>query len=229
MLREPIEPLSVYFGKEEKDPKFRGLSVFPKTKQPNGQPMPHWDDLSKWLKVQQAVWVFDAWKFLTFNVHLHPELESKWVAEWLADRRDIRKRIMAELRRELTRLVRPEPEFFFVLEGWSVRDRAPTRLHIHGGVAVLDPSEEPTIKAAVERACGHGVAGRKRTRRAVHFKPYTIERAAYINYLFKAERKADPRLPDRRLAMSQSTVGAARDFWHMLTGRLPWDQVDSSV
>lgn len=112
--------------------------------------MPHWNDPSKWLKVQQAVWVFDAWKFLTFNVHLHPELENKWVAEG----RDVRKLIMAELRRELSRLVRPKPEFFFVVEGWSVRDRAPTRLHIHGGVAVLGPIEEPMIEAAVERACG---------------------------------------------------------------------------
>lgn len=220
MLGEAIEPLSVYFGKEEKDPKLRKLSVFPKTKQPNGKPMPHWDDLSKWLKVQQAVWVFDAWKFLTFNVHLHPDLESKWVAEG----RDIRKLIMAELRRELTRLVRPNPEFFFVVEGWSVRDRASTMVHIHGGVAVLDPAEEPMIKLAVERACGHGVSDRQRPPRAVHFKPFTIERAAYMNYLFKAERKADPRLGNQRLAMSQSAVRAARDFWHMLTGRMPWDQ-----
>lgn len=218
MIGEPIEPLSVYFGKEEKDPKLRKLSVFPKTKQPNGAPMPHWDDLSKWLKVQQATWVFANWKFLTFNVHLHPELENKWVAEG----RDVRKLVMGELRRELTRLVRPKPEFFFVIEGWSVRDKGPTRLHVHGGVAVLDPAEEPMIKVAIERACGHGVAGRRRTHRAVHFKPFKVERAAYMNYLFKAERKADPRLGDRRLAMSQSAVGAARDFWHMLTGRLAW-------
>jgi hypothetical protein len=43
-----------------------------------------------------------------------------------------------------------------------------------------------------------------------------------MNYLFKAERKADVRLPERRLAMSRSMVSGARDFWHMLTGRLPW-------
>jgi hypothetical protein len=63
---EPIEPLSEYTGKPDwPNPHNPGpyqlpnITPYPVTKQEhNGRPMPRWEDLSQWLKVQVVTMVY---------------------------------------------------------------------------------------------------------------------------------------------------------------------------
>jgi hypothetical protein len=215
-LRRPIEPLSVYMGLEGVKPSWnRRLAPFPKRTQENGRPMPHWDDLTLWLKVQLAVMLMDEWSFQTFNIHIHPKLEAKLVAQG----RDVRAEIRDRLRKELA-VIRPGLEHFFVIEGWSKLTKAPTILHIHGGALIDAPGDGERIKDAAMRAAGQGIRGHPVTRRAKHGAEFTRAGPRYVNYLFKSVRRHDDRLEKRRLTMSRSIVDATRDFWHEITGRL---------
>lgn len=95
-LREEIEPLSVYLGKPgHKYNQF--LARFPQPKQLNGRPMPAWDDLSAWMKVQMVTAALNQWAFITFNIVIHPDLERRW----LGDDEDVRATMRDRVRREL--------------------------------------------------------------------------------------------------------------------------------
>jgi hypothetical protein len=180
--------------------------------------MPQWEDLSAWMKVQLSVMLLHEWSFHTFDIHLHSDLES----QWLRQGRDLRVTLRDRLRRELDKLVGPQREFFFVIEGWSKKARAPTVVHIHGGAAIYNDEEDENIETAAARACGHQLKGYSKQRRAVHGQPFTREGADYINYLFKSVTRKDERLPERRLTMSRSVVSATREFWNTITGRIAW-------
>lgn len=151
-LQEPIEPLSVYLGK----PGHRYnkvLTPFPVGQQLNGGAMPQWHDLSPWLKMQLAVMLLDQWQFQTFNIHIHRDLEEDWVKE----ERNVRATMRDRLRRELDKIVRPGLEHFFVIEGWSKKDKKPTLLHIHGGAAIYPETlfvEEETAEKRYEHVAG---------------------------------------------------------------------------
>lgn len=216
-LDENLEPLSVYLGKSG-NPYNHLLTAFPVRNQPNGRPMPQWEDLSAWMKVQLSVMLLHEWSFHTFDVHLHPNLEK----QWLTQGRDIRETVRDRLRRELDKHLTPKREFFFVIEGWSKQARAPTIVHIHGGAAIYDDEEDEKIEIAAARACGHGLKGYSRQPRAIYGQPFTREGAGYINYLFKSVTRKDARLPERRLTMSRSVVAATREFWNTITGRIEW-------
>lgn len=179
--------------------------------------MPAWEDLSAWMKVQMLAAALNQWEFWTFNINVHPELEAEWLQKGLDPRVMLRDR----LRRELDRLVRPRLEHFFVIEGWSNRTGAETHLHMHGGAAIYEPGEEDLIEQAAARAGGHHM-GRPSVGRAIHKKEFTRERAGYATYLFKNAKRADDRLPSRRLTMSRSAVGAARELWDTITGKIDW-------
>jgi hypothetical protein len=217
---EPIEPLSVYTGKPDK-PKPRNpgpyqlpnITPFPVTKQEhNGRPLPQWEDLSQWMKVQVVPMAYMG-DFQTFNINIHPDLESDWVSAGDDPRRKMRDRV----RKELDRAFDTGREFFFVIEGWSKDTQAPTHLHIHGGAALREAGDDLKIEEAVGRAAGHGLSGSSNIPRAIHSKPFRVEQAAYATYLFKAAKRHDPRLPVRRLAMSNSLTGTARLFWETIT------------
>lgn len=216
-LGEPIEPLSVYLGKPG-NPFNEALAPFPVKKQENGRPMPQWDDLSAWMKVQLAVMLLHEWTFHTFNIHIHPDLEKQWVGEGS----DVREKMRDRLRTELVKLGVPRREFFFVVEGWSKHTKAPTVLHIHGAAAIYNDGDGDNIEQAAARAAGHGLRGFSRQPRAVHGDEFTRAGPAYINYLFKSVKRPDARLPERRLTMSRSVVDGAREFWNTLTGRVDW-------
>lgn len=68
---EPIEPLSVFYGKETL-PASMDASPFPMITQGYGKPMPQWVDLSQWMKVTMATMVSSKWGLLTFNIDLDP-------------------------------------------------------------------------------------------------------------------------------------------------------------
>jgi hypothetical protein len=212
LYREDIEPLSVYAGKPNGSPDKR-LTVFPVRKQPNGLPMPHWNDLSAWMKVQLAVMAMNNWRVQTFNIHIHSDLEHDWVATG----RDPRKMMRDRLRKEFDRLVYPRLDWFFIIEGWSSKSSAETFLHIHGAAASFETGDDVKIMNAAGRAAGHGIKGFEDMPRAVHGRTFTRERAGYANYLFKASKRRDDRLAERRLTMSRSMVGGARDFWNLIT------------
>jgi hypothetical protein len=216
-LNEPIEPLSVYMGKPG-NPFNETLAPFPVGTQPNKRPMPQWNDLSAWMKVQLSVMLLHQWTFQTFNIHIDPKLEKQWLNEG----RDVREVMRDRLRRELDRHLAPRREFFFVVEGWSKHTKAPTRLHIHGAAAIYESGDGEKIEAAAARAAGQGLRGRKYQPRAVHSDPFTRAGPAYINYLFKSVNRRDARLPERRLTMSRSVVNATRDFWNTITGKIDW-------
>jgi len=213
---EPVEPLSVFYGKPEFDanpdiPWDAELTPFPIGIQENGWPMPKWDDLSQWMKVMMATMVGHQWDLLTFNIHLHPELERGLVAA-----QSVRPKLAERVRKHLGRAVGPGREFFFVIESYSKETLAPTILHIHGAAAVYQSGEADCIEAAIAAAAGH-VRGASKQPRAVHSKPFTTLRAGYGDYLFKFAKQFDPRLDDRRLVMSQSMTRAARDLWIDIT------------
>jgi hypothetical protein len=216
---EPIEYLSVYSVDPDRHiphnpspgwiPK---LTLFPITEQENGRPIPQWEDLSQWMKVQVVPMAYRG-EFLTFNVRIHPDLEDRWVASGA----DIRKKMVERIRKELDEALGKQREFFFVIEGWSKVTKAPTYLHIHGGAAIREPSERPLIEQAVGRAAGHGLTGFAKIPRAIDSELFHVEQAAYATYLLKAAHRPDPRLKDRRLSMSHSLTYVTRIFWELIT------------
>ena len=216
-VQAEIEPLSVYLPKRDHR-HHRYLNRFPVEKQVNGRPMPDWNDLSAWLKMQLAVMLLDEWELQTFNIHIHPDLERQWMRE----RRDPRVMMRDRLRRELDRRVRSRLEHFFVIEGWSKLQKAPTLLHIHGAAAIYpgELRDARNIMIAAARAAGHGLKGYSKQPRAVNGRMFTREGPAYINYLFKSVRRKDPRLSDRRFTMSRSATEGARELWNTITGRI---------
>jgi hypothetical protein len=213
---EQIEPLSVFYGKPEFEanpdiPWDAELTPFPIGIQENGKPMPQWEDLSQWMKVMMATMVGHQWDLLTFNIHLHPDLEQKLVAT-----QNVRTKLSERARKHLGRAVGKGREFFFVIEGLSTDTLAPTFLHIHGAAALYQAGEGDRIESAIAAAAGH-VRGASRQRRAVHSELFTKLQPAYGDYLFKFVKQFDPRLDERRLVMSQSMTQAARDFWVDIT------------
>lgn len=215
LLLEPIEPLSVYGGKQD-HPRGDKLTVFPITHQANGAKMPSWNDLTPWLKAQVLVMSFNEWHLQTFSVHLHRDLEDDCLKRGLDSRIVIRDRLRKRLRKLLPR----RPEYFFVIEGWSKKSKAKVPLHIHGGIFLEDPSEGPAVMEAVAKACGQGLRGAKPEPRAVHGRLFWREGPRYVDYLFKSVRKPDDRLNRRRLHLSQEAVGAGREMWGLMTE--PW-------
>lgn len=209
---EPVEPLSVFMGKEGRPPSWE-LSPFPMEKQDNGKPMPKWEDLSQWMKVMMATMAGHQWNLLTFNINLHPELEANLVNDG-----QVVRTVMAErVRKHLSRSIGNGREYFFVIEGHEKRSGGETGLHLHGAIAIYAPHERKVVEDAIAKAAGQDVHGRGRVKRSVHSKPFSMIRVAYGNYLFKFARKFDPRLDDRRLVMSQAMTGAARMLWSVIT------------
>ena len=204
---EPLEPLSVFYGKPDR-PSSWELSSFPMDKQDNGRPMPKWEDLSQWMKVTLATIVCHEWDLLTFNMNLHPTLEAELVA-----RGRVRSDLSERVRKHLTRVIGARREFFFVLQGHEKTTGAPTHLHIHGAIAAYGHEERKVIKEALAKAAGHGIRGRRIIARAAHAKWFETFRVAYPNYLFKFSLRRDPRLDERRLVMSHSMTRAAKMFW----------------
>jgi hypothetical protein len=164
------------------------------------------------MKVMVATMLGHQWDLLTFNIHLHPQLEAE-----LDDPDMVRARLAERVRKHLRRAIGPGREWFFVIEGTSTRGNVPTFLHLHGAIAAYDRSEVPGIEDALARAAGHDVGGRGRKPRAVHTAWFETIRVAYVDYLFKFAKQFDPRLDDRRLVMSQPMTAAARDLWIDIT------------
>lgn len=175
--------------------------------------MPKWVQLTDWMKAQVLVMALSEWMLLTFTVHLHPDLES----QWMADEKDPVKMVRDRLRKELTKVLGPRHEYFFVMEGWSKIDKAPTFLHVHGGIFLRDPGHEAVAYKAIGRACGHGVEGYSKQPKARHKKIYWGGGDRYVNYIFKSVRRPDQRLAGRRLVFSREATGAAREMWGLMT------------
>lgn len=214
LLREEIEPLSVYGGKPEL-PNGHLLTRFPITHQwDNGRPMPKWEDLTPWLKTQLLVMVSNEWLLQTFTVNIAQDLEAAWVSAGADPRKEMRERV----RKHLGRVIADRAsEHFFVMEGWSKMSKAPTRLHIHGAAFVDSEEEGEAVIEAVGKAGGQGLHGRKPERRSVQGVMYWREGPRYVDYLFKSVKRPDQRLERRRLTMSREATGAAREFWGLLT------------
>jgi hypothetical protein len=153
------------------------------------------------------------WHLQTFNILVTADLEAEWAKRSKDPRRELRERV----RKHLGRVVDRRSEHFFVVEGWSKRDKAPTRLHIHGAAFLDNPAEGKGVLDAVAKACGQTIRGRKPDPRSVNGKLYWRDSPAYVNYLFKSVRRPDERLDRQRLYMSREATGAGREFWALLT------------
>ncbi len=208
MFGEPVEALSVFYGKETKPASWE-LSPFPMGKQVNGRPMPQWEDLSQWMKVTMATVVSDEWELLTFNVNLHPDLEAELVANG-----DVRGKLSERVRKHVTRSLGAGREYFFVIEGHSNWTGSQTHLHVHGALAARDGESLEMIEDVLCKAAGHDMRGRGRPDRAARSKWFQLMQVAYPNYLFKFTLRRDPRLDEKRLVMSRAMTQAARDFWN---------------
>ena len=204
---EQIEPLSVFYGKQDKPASWQ-LSPFPMGKQGNGKPLPRWEDLSQWMKVMMATMVCHQWDLLTFNINLHPELENELVTYG-----NVRVRLSERVRKHLSRAIGNGREFFFVIEAHSKDTGTATYLHIHGAIATYAKAEQKVIKQALAKAAGHDLSGRHSVPRAVHTRWFKEIRMAYVNYLFKFAKRFDDRIDRKRLVMSQAMTSAARMFW----------------
>lgn len=214
---------SLYTGKDGYKP-IQGqppsLTPFPVPAQSSGRPMPRWSDLSQWMKIQVVAMAYVR-EFQTFNIRIHPLLEAQWVPGGVP-LHDVRAKMVERIRKQLDTEFGRGREWFFVMEGWSKETKAPTYLHIHGGAAIRDVGDGDRIVAAVGRAAGHGLKDNPTVARALHGALFSVEQAAYANYLLKSARRHDPRLAHRRLAMSDSMTSTARLFWETIT-RAPAD------
>ena len=171
--------------------------------------MPQWEDLSQWMKVNVAVIVGFEWELLTFNINLHPDLESD-----LTQQGKLRQTLSERVRKHLGRSVGPSREYYFILEGHEKLAGAATHLHLHGAIALRTGDNVKALMNALAKAAGHDIAKRSRIPRAVHSQSFQVIQAAYANYLFKFARRPDPRLDERRLVMSRGMTQAAKMFWN---------------
>lgn len=213
LFRQQIEPLSVYAGKPG-HPRSADLTIFPVTHQrENGRPMPSWKDLTPWLKTQLLVMALHEWGLQTFTINVARDLEAEWMAKGLDPRKELRER----MRKHMGRAMAGKSEHFFVVEGWSKKTKAPTRLHLHGGAFIREPGDSEKIIIAAAKAGGQMLYDRKHEPRSVHEKIYWRDGPRYVNYLFKSVRKPDARLERQRLVMTREATGAGREFWELLT------------
>lgn len=179
--------------------------------------MPRWDELTPWLKLQICILLFSEFNslFQTFTIHIHSDKASKWIDS--GD--DIRIMVRDRLRREIDKKLCPKREFFFVVEGLSRKTLNPTKLHIHGGIVLRDRSEADDALRAAERAVGQGIRGYSKEPRSAQRKPFYGGGSRWGDYLLKFVDIPDERLAEKRLAMSQPTIAAGREFWNLITGR----------
>ncbi|MEB3415129.1 hypothetical protein VCJ71_03520 [Alteriqipengyuania sp. WL0013] len=169
------------------------------------------------MKVLMATIVSHEWDLLTFNINLHPELETELVLSG-----SVLSRLSERVRKHISREVGTGREYFFVIEGHSAKTGAQTYLHIHGAIATHDSAENGRIEEALLRAAGHNVRGRGKTPRATKAKLFEQVRVAYPNYLFKFTLRHDPRLDERRLVMSRVMTQAAAMFWTDIAHERTW-------
>lgn len=175
--------------------------------------MPRWEDLTPWLKCQLIVMAMSEFALQTFTVNVDAKLEHDWVSQGKDPIKELRERARKHVGRALDR----KPEYFFVVEGWSKMSKAPTRLHIHGGVFFDNESERQRLIDAIAKTGGQRLHGRAQEPRSVHEKVYWRDGPRYVDYLFKSVRRRDARLECRRLTMSREATGAGREFWNLLT------------
>ena len=185
-------------------------------RQDNGRVMPHWKDLSAWMKVMIATLMGHEWDLLTFNINLHPDLEDK-----LVQTGDVRGKMRERINLNIRRAMGAPREFFFVIEGHSKTAGIPTRLHLHGAVCAHDRSELVRLEDFVRKAVGQ--SGANQVPRSVHTRWFETIRVAYVDYLFKFAKRFDGRLEERRLAMSLPMTQAAQDFWRDISRERDWD------
>lgn len=156
-----------------------------------------------------AVIVCFEWDLLTFNINLHPELESD-----LVQHGGVRQRLSERVRKHVGRSTGIGREYYFVIEGHRKKTGAQTHLHMHGAIAMRSGEDAKDVMEALAKAAGHGTGRRHRVSRAVHSEWFKIVQAAYANYLFKFVKRPDPRLDERRLVMSRAMTQAAKMFWN---------------
>lgn len=216
---EEFDPLSVYsippFPLLYQTPRIPKDDIF-KCSIPNVW-MPRWKEISVWMKVHLFVMWCEEFpdNFHTFNVKVHPDLESRWTKKGC----DIGKLIRDRIRKEIDKVGGKGRPFVFVLEGLGKEHRHPVPLHIHGGAIILDPEEAHRINEAVGRAAGQGLKSYKRTAKAVHGASYTRPGTKWANYIQKFVQAKDERSLGRRVYMSQPAIRAAKELWEIATGQ----------
>lgn len=231
---EKIEPLSLYFGKPEKNTS-RLISHFPLPLKSGEVRFPKWSELSKWLKIQTAMLLMHEYASLVFHIHIHPKLERKWYKEGRNPCKEVRNRIRKELAK-LDNCPAEGMDWFFSIEGFTdTNKRYPNRfkkiektyLHIHGAIGLVDGIGKSEIELAIGRACGHGLRGYSVVPSAISTESYERGGPAFGIYVLKYERRRDDRLAERRVAFSRSLTQASEDFWNGITGR--WDEYHQTL
>lgn len=208
-----------------KVPKNDVLSVYPSYRDNTfpvhtiqNKSVPKWRYLSQWIKVFAATWVMNenGERCLAFSINLHPLFESELIAK--PPPFDVRAYIRNGVSRELRKVLKEPPTFYFVLEGRSRDFRSKTPLHIHGGMWAKDPSQDDAIRLALKRACGHYIKGRFPMRSAARLQPAYGLVNRWASYCMKTARIRDDRLAKKRVAMSQPLTQAAEKWWKITIG-----------
>lgn len=225
---EQIEPLSRYFGKPEANAcKF--IAHFPLPLEKGENSLPKWEDLSLWMKVQIAMLFMYEYATLAFTIHIHPKLEARFVSKGKNPTAETRNRIRKELAK-IPGVSSDGVDWFFCMEGDTDKNKygsngykklEKTNLHIQGAIDLPDGVAETQIRAALGRACGHGIRGYSNQPRAIHFGDFHTEGPYYGTYLLKFLRRRDERLAERRTAFSRTLTQSSTDFWNGISGR--WD------
>ena len=152
------------------------------------------------------------WDLLTFNIHLHHELEARLVASG-----QLRAKLAERVRKHITKAV-GRREFLLRYRGCAEGDRQPG----HSAPAwcclrLRGPARREGFNKRWRGRLGTTSVDDSRHRGAVHTRWFEVIRVAYVDYLFKFAKKIDPRLDDKRLVMSQPMTAAARDLWIDIT------------
>lgn len=183
--------------------------------------LPKWEELTEFMKMFLG---FDAaMEFnsgYAFTAHILPTIVNRWKL----DGSNIVDNATQRLRRALIKEGLKGIPFCFVMETRSRSGKSRTKPHLHGYCLSEDPLDATRFKVALEIAFNPGFRrlGKRSAvlvERCYDFRAEFIGRAQWVKYLTKNVDRWDAILGKRRIFVSRSLIGIARDAWAIRTER----------
>ncbi|WP_143560156.1 hypothetical protein [Sphingobium sp. IP1] len=179
--------------------------------------LPKWETLTEAMKMFIA---FDAGmefqSCYAFTAHVNEALIGKWSAATHGFMANVEQRLKRALHRQGLQAI----PYCYLVETRSRSGRSSTRPHLHGFFIAETPIDAARFQVALERAF-HPDLIRKTRQRAIKVEPAYDNggnfagRSQWLSYMIKNIDRWDARLGKRRVHLSRSLIGIAREAWEL--------------